>query len=283
MKAKLSLIASMIIFGSIGIFVRFVNLPSSVIACVRGVIGGCILLGVLLLQKKKTDKEVLKKNLLMLVLSGIGIGFNWILLFESYKYTSIATATLCYYMAPVLIILASPFVLHEKLKGKSIGCVIVALIGMVCVSGVLKGQLPAAGEGKGIVMGLGAALLYAIVILMNKKIVGLDALSKTSLQLLVAGLCVIPYVFLGNNMPSSAPDMRTIILLAVICIIHTGLAYLLYFGSLQYLEAKSAAILSYIDPVVAIILSMVIFAEIPDIWTGLGAVLIIGASIVSET
>lgn len=133
----MSLASAMFIFGTIGIFRKYIPLPSSVLAMARGWIGMLFLFCVLLIQGKKPSWREIQPNLLLLVLSGAFIGINWILLFESYQYTTVAVATLCYYMAPILVILASPFVLKEKLTAKKSLCVAVALLGMVFVSGVV--------------------------------------------------------------------------------------------------------------------------------------------------
>ena len=138
-SARLPFAASMLILGTIGLLRRFIDLPSGVIACFRGLLG-CVLL--LLLQRlggKKPGLAAIRKSLLPLLISGGMIGFNWMLLFEAYRYTSIAVATLCYYTAPVMLILASPFVFHERLTWRQLVCVGLAACGMVLVSGVLDG------------------------------------------------------------------------------------------------------------------------------------------------
>ena len=168
-KAKLELIASMFIFGTIGIFVRYIPLPSNMIALVRGFIGAFFVLLFVYIKKSRLDFQMIRKHFFMLFLSGVFIGINWILLFEAYRYTTIAIATLCYYMQPIFVILASPFLLKEKLTIKKLLCVAVALFGMVFVSGVMESGIPAVSEAKGILYGLGAAFFYAAVVLMNKK------------------------------------------------------------------------------------------------------------------
>ena len=127
--AKLKLILAMLIFGTIGIFVRNIGLPSSLIAVCRGYVGMLFLALVLVLRWQKPDIKAIRRNFLMLVISGGLIGLNWIALFEAYNYTTVTTATLCYYLAPVFVTLASPFVLQEKLTGKKLLCVAVALFG----------------------------------------------------------------------------------------------------------------------------------------------------------
>lgn len=280
--AKLQLISAMVIFGTIGIFRRYIPMSSSVIAMTRGLIGTIVLLLVIAIQKKEFSFEPIRKNLLYLVFSGAFIGINWILLFESYRYTSVATATLCYYMAPIFVIVASPFVLKEKLPLPKIACVVVALIGMVFVSGVLNTEFSGAAEFKGVLFGLGAAAFYATVILLNKKIHDISAYEKTVMQLAAATIVVLPYVLITENVAAIELSPFIIGMMIVVGVVHTGLAYTLYFGSMKDLKAQTVALFSYIDPIVAIILSAVILKEAIDVMTIIGAVLVLGSTIVSD-
>lgn len=280
-KAKLSLIISMFIFGTIGLFVRHIVLPSSVIALVRGVVGTLFLLAVVRLRGQKLDWAAIRKNGLWLVLSGTFIGFNWIFLFESYRFTTVATSTLCYYMAPILVILASPFVLRERLTGRKLVCVLVALAGMVCISGILQ-SMPTAGELKGIVYGLSAAVLYGSVMLLNQKIRDISAFDKTILQLGIAAAVLVPYCLLTVPADSLVLDVKSAALLLVVGIVHTGITYCMYFGSMAYVGGQSVAIFSYIDPVVAVLASVLILREPMMLIEGIGALLILGAALGGE-
>ena len=280
--AKAQLFAAMFTFGTLGIFVRHIPLPSSVIACARGFIGMLFLLLVMVVRKSTVSREEVRRNFLALVLSGAAIGFNWILLFEAYRYTTVATATLCYYLAPMFVILASPVVLREKLSPKKVICVVVALIGAVCVSGVIGSGLPAAGELMGILMGLGAAVLYAAVVLANKKIGEISAYTKTVVQLGAAAVVILPYILLTEDVSVLVLTAGQGLLLALLGIVHTGIAYTLYFSALGNLKTQTAAIFSYIDPVVAIILSALLLKEPMGVEGGIGAVLILGSALVSE-
>lgn len=273
---------SMVIFGTIGIFVRNIPLQSSVIALVRGVVGALFLLLVVTIQRKPISSTAVKRNLLWLCLSGICIGFNWILLFESYRYTSVAVSTLCYYMAPILVILASPFVLKERLTIKKGICVLTALAGMICISGVLDSGIPVTGELRGILLGLAAAALYAAVILLNKQLKDISAYDKTILQLGISALILIPYCILTYQPGEAAITHTAIILLLVIGIVHTGFAYYLYFGSMECLSGQSVAVISYIDPVVAVLVSVLLLNEPMKAVDLLGALLILGAALISE-
>lgn len=279
--AKLNLVISMFIFGTIGLFVRHIALPSSVIALVRGVVGTLFLLAVVRLRGQKLDWTAIRKNGVWLVLSGAFIGFNWIFLFESYRFTTVATSTLCYYMAPILVILASPVVLREKLTGRKLLCVLIALAGMVCISGILE-SMPAAGELKGILYGLSAAVLYGSVMLLNQKIRDISAFDKTILQLGIAAAVLIPYCLLTVSLAEIALDEKSVVLLLIVGIVHTGITYCMYFGSMAYVGGQSVAIISYIDPVVAVLASVLILRE-PMQWIeGVGALFILGAALGGE-
>lgn len=281
-SSKLQLTASMLIFSSIGIFVKYIPMPSSVIAFARGLIGMIFLLLVVFVTKNKLSFQNIKNNLLILALSGAAIGFNWILLFEAYNYTTVATATLTYYLAPFFVMLASPFFLKEKLTVKQFICLIGALLGMVFVSGVIKNGIPEANEIKGILFGLGAALLYATVIVLNKKLKEISAYEKTIMQLGTAAVVVLPYTFLTEDISAIRFTTLSVILLFVAGIVHTGIAYTFYFNSMKDLKAQTVAIFSYIDPAVAILLSAFVLKEEMDIYGIIGAVLILGSAFVSE-
>lgn len=282
MNATLKLTLSMFIFGTIGIFRRYIPLPSSMVAMTRGFLGMVFLLLVLRARKVKLNFPAIRKNALTLFLSGGFMGINWILLFEAYNYTSVATATLCYYLAPIFIIIVSPFMLRERITKRKLACVAVALAGMVCVSGVLQTGISSLSELRGILLGLGAAVFYASVVLLNKRLGDVPAYDRTIMQLGAAAVVLLPYVLLTENAAQMQFTPAVFGMLLVVCIVHTGVAYALYFGSLMELKAQTAAILSYIDPVVAVLLSALLLKERMDAFGVIGAVLILGAAAVSE-
>lgn len=281
-SALFALIFSMVIFGTIGIFRKHIELSSGVLAMARGFIGAMFLLFIIALKREKLSKAAIKKNLWFLILSGAFIGFNWILLFEAYRYTTVATATLCYYLAPIFVIIASPLILKERLSGRKVMCVLVALVGMVLVSGVLQAGFHGLSEMKGVLFGLGAAAFYASVILLNKKITDIPAYDKTIVQLVCAATVLVPYVLLTGELAVAEWSGIGFVLVLVVGILHTGVTYALYFGSMAYLKAQTVAIFSYIDPIVAILLSAVLLQEKMDGLTILGTVMILGAAVYSE-
>lgn len=276
------LITSMLIYGSIGIFRKFIPLSSSMLAFARGIIGFAFLLAIFLIKKKNSDAKTSPKTLWLIIASGALIGINWMLLFEAYNYTTVATATLCYYMSPVILILLAPFFFKERLTIVRIICTVVAFAGMVLVSGITNGGSISSGEIKGIALGLGAAVIYAIVVIINKRLPDMDIYKKTMLQLLFAGLAMIPYLLLTGNITTGAIDTRAIVLIIVVGIVHTGIAYALYFASMKGLRAGTLAIFSYIDPITAIFLAWIILKEAMSPAAITGAIMIIGSAICIE-
>ena len=277
-KAKISVLSAMAIFGTVGIFVRSIPLPSATIAFFRGAVGAIFLIALMVLTGKKLDGQRIRKNAVILLISGAAMGVNWILLFEAYRYTTVAVATICYYLAPVFLVLASPL-LGEKLTGKKLLLSAIALVGMVLVSGVLQGGI---SGGRGILLALGAAVLYATVVFCNKKLGDISAYDKTVMQLGTAAVVILPYCLLSSGFDMSAMNMPGYLALAIVCVVHTGIAYWLYFGSVKQLPSQTVAIFSYLDPVIAVLLSALWLGE-PLGWQGIaGAVLILGSALYSE-
>ena len=277
---KVSVIASMAIFGTIGLFVRFIPMSSSIIACCRGLIGTVFLLLLCLLTGVKLSKSAIRKNLVLLLVCGAAIGFNWILLFEAYRYTTVATATVCYYLAPVFVILVAPLVGKGKLTPVRTVCALVALLGMIPLSGVLGGEIQGA---RGILCGVAAAALYASVVLMNQFLKDISAYERTVVQLFAAAVVLAPYVLLTEDLTAAfSVSTLALLMLLFVGIVHTGIAYWLYFGGLAKVNVQTAAIFSYLDPVVAIFLSALVLKEEMGVWSVVGAVAILGATLVSE-
>ena len=281
-RSLLMLTASMVIFGSIGIFRRYIPLSSPALACFRGLSGALVLFLAAKAQKKTLNHHIGGKKTLWLALTGAVMGFNWIFLFEAYNHTTVATATLCYYMQPTIVMLLSPLLFSERLTGRKAVCVVLSLVGMVLVSGFAEGGIPAVSELKGVALGLIAAVLYASVVIMNKKLPGLDAYEKTIIQLLGAAAALVPYLLFAGRPAAAAWTPGVLVMLLIVGVVHTGLAYALYFGSMDGLKAQTVALLSYLDPVVALALSALVLKEHMTPFGIAGAALIIGAAVLSE-
>ncbi len=275
-------ITSMLIFGTIGIFRRYIPLSFAFLTFSRGILGGLFLLAFRKLKRRKPEEKRPVHTVIRLAVTGAVMGVNWILLFEAYNHTTVAIATLCYYMQPTIVVLLSPVVFQERLTRRKGACAAAAVIGMVLVSGVTGGGNAQAGDPRGILFGLSAAVCYAAVVIMNKKITGVEALQKTNIQLLSAGAVMLPYMALAGGFDVGGVSATTAILLLIVGTVHTGIAYVLYFRSLEGLRAQSAAIFSYIDPVAALLFSALFLREPLSIPGIAGAVMIIGSAIISE-
>ena len=281
-KSLWMLTLSMVIFGSIGIFRRCIPISSPLLACFRGLLGALFLLAAAKIQKKRIIHHIGMKKTLWLAVTGAAMGINWILLFEAYNYTTVATATLCYYMQPTIVILLSPLIFREPITPRKWICVILSIIGMVFVSGIIETGIPPLSQSGGILLGTGAAVFYAAVVIMNKKLPGIDAYEKTVIQLLSAAVVVVPYLLINGQSLYVEWTPTVVVMLLIVGFVHTGVAYALYFGSMDGVKAQTVAIFSYLDPVVALVLSAVILKERMTFFGIAGAVLIIGAALTGE-
>lgn len=271
--------AAMLVFGTIGLFVKNIGFPSSFISFARALIGSIFIALFMLVSGHDLDKKAVLKNLKLLIPSGIAMAFNWICLFEAYRFTGVAVGTLCYYMAPVIVVILSPIFLKEKLTAINVSSVLAAVIGAVLISGVVSGS---AKSVKGIMLGLAAAALYSTVIMINKFVRNLSPIETTFVQLLTAAVTMIPYILLTEDVTEFVFDRRSVIFTLIVGIFHTGIAYMIYFSSVQKIPAQTTAVFSYIDPVTAIILSAVVLGERLDAVQLIGTFLILAATLFNE-
>lgn len=276
---KLRIILAMIIVGTIGIFVEYIGLPSLVIATARAWGGALFMLVVMFFLRKKVHPDKIKKNAVFLVISGISMGGNWIFLFESYKYVSVAIAILCDYMAPVFVIMLSPILLKEKITWKKMMCIGSAIYGMFLISGIVGNVV---ADIRGVALGLLSAVMYCSMVICNKKIKDMDGIEQTSCQMSVAAVVIITYTLLTVDISSLIFTKQSIILLITVGIVHTGIAYLLFIPVISKLPAITTSVLSYIEPVVAILTSALILKETLYFQQIVGTILILGSTLLCE-
>ncbi len=276
------LTAAMALWGTIGVFRRAIPLSSGLVAFFRGVIGALFLILLTKARGQRVFRGIGGRKVLLLLLSGAVMGINWILLFEAYHFTSVSVATLCYYMEPTFLILASPLFLRERLTARKGLCAAVSLLGMALVSGIFNGTPPQTGEWRGILLGLGAAVLYTTVVLLNKGAAGMDPYEKGVIQLTAAAAILLPYLLMTEDFAALSLTGEIAGMLLVIGVLHTGVAYALYFGSMEGLQAQTIAIFSYIDPVTALLFSALMLSERMSTPAVLGAVLILASAVLSE-
>ena len=278
--ARLMLILSMAVFGTLAPFVRHIPLTSGELALGRAVLAAGLIALYLLITGQKIPLHGLKKELLLLLLSGAAMGINWILLFEAYKYTTVSIATLSYYFAPVILTAACPLLFREMLTGRQILCFAMSTLGLALIT--LSGGLSGGRDLIGILLGLGAASFYAAVILLNKFIRQIEGIHRTLLQFLAAILVLTPYVALTKGFCWPVMNLGGWASLLTVGLIHTGMTYCLYFSALKELPGQTAAILSYIDPLVAVVISVCLLGEPITFRQLLGGCMILGFTLLNE-
>jgi len=270
----------MAIFGTLGIFVRNIPVSSGELALYRAVLAALLIAAFLFLTKQQIPFSNIKKEIPLLLASGMAMGINWILLFEAYKYTTVSVATLSYYFAPVIVTIVCPVLFKEKLTGTQIVCFVMSTVGLVLITGI--GDVGGGRGLIGILFGLGAAFFYAAVILLNKFIKNVKGIHRTFLQFLSAIVVLIPYVAITSGVTLGNLNSIGWINLLIVGLVHTGVTYCMYFSSLKELPGQKAAILSYIDPLVAVLISVTILGESMTLQQVIGGLLILGFTLWNE-
>lgn len=277
---RLMLVASMTIFGTLGLFVRNISVSSGELALYRAVLAALLLTGFFVLSKQHIPLSKVKKEIPLLLASGVAMGINWILLFQAYKYTTVSAATLSYYFAPVIVTVVCPFLFREKLTVKQIICFIMSTVGLVLIIGI--GDVHGDSNIIGILFGLGAAVFYATVILLNKFIKKVEGIHRTFLQFIAAIITLTPYVLCTSGITLGSLNNIGWINLLIVGLVHTGITYCMYFSSLKELPGQKVAILSYIDPLVAVLISVTVLGETMTISQVIGGMLILGFTLWNE-
>lgn len=277
---RLMLILSMAIFGTLAPFVRNIPVSSGELALYRAIMAALLIGVFLLITGQKIPFKSIGKELVLLLISGMAMGINWILLFEAYKYTTVSVATLSYYFAPVIVTLVCPILFKEKLTGKQIICFVMSTVGLVLITGI--GGLSGGKDMIGILFGLGAAAFYASVILLNKFIKKVEGIHRTFLQFVSAIVVLLPYVLISGGVTIMSLSAVGWVNLLIVGIVHTGVTYCMYFSSLRELPGQKAAILSYIDPLVAVLISVTVLGESMTLPQVIGGALILGFTLWNE-
>lgn len=281
MESTLKLVTASVIWGSIGLFVKNIDLPSMEIAFLRAFIASCFLLLAGFWLFSKDNLQSVKKNLSLILLSGIALGLNWAALFQSYKYTTIANATLVFYFAPVFVIIFTPIVLKEKLKFKDIISIITAMIGLfIIVSQQSNAADVASANLIGVAFGLISAILYASVLLINLYLKGTPVYETTTIQMLAASSVLLPFVIFRQQL--HMVSFNNTCLLICIGVLHTGIAYFMYFSGMKEVNANNVAMLSYIEPLAAVLFGTIFLKEPLNFWQIVGGILILGSTFTNK-
>ena len=280
-KSRLMMVAAMWIFGTIALFVRNIPVSSSEIALYRAAAASVLLGMYFLATGQKIELRAIGRELPLLLLSGVAMGINWILLFEAYRYTTVSVATLSYYFAPVIVTVACPILFREKMGPKQWLCFFMSTLGIVLITGI--GDLRGSNTHLiGILFGFGAAVLYASVVLLNKRIKGVAGMQRTFLQFVAAVVVLLPYVAFTGGFTLNTLSAGGWVNLLIVGVVHTGIAYCMYFSALKDIPGQEAAILSYMDPLVAVAVSVFVLGERLTLMQLTGGILILGFTLYNE-
>lgn len=280
MNAKLRMLLATASFGTLSLFVRHIPLTSAEVALFRAAIALACLAMLKKIKGEPLRWRGLGRELPLLFLSGAAMGFNWIFLFEAYKYTTVSVATLSYYFAPILVTLACPLLFGERLTRRQVVCFVGATVGLALV--INPGGLTGSNPLKGVLFGLSAAALYASVVLLNKAIRRVSGLDRTMLQFASAALVLLPYILFTGGFGFERMDAVGWLCLTAVGVLHSCVAYVLYFSALAELPGQEAAILSYVDPLVAVLISLTVFQEGVAPWQLAGGAMILAFTLANE-
>jgi len=265
------------IYGTIGLFIHYVNASSEFIVFCRGTIGSLFIATVMLIKRQRIDFKAISSNLSLLAMSGVCLGLNWVFLFSGYK-RALALTSLCNYTAPIFVVIISTLFLKEKINFKQIICIITSFVGVVLISGIFDSR---GVDLYCILCGMLAAACFVGLVLLNRRFKNIKDLDKTIIQLAFSAITVLPYMVINSSIPTSL-DITSIIILILLGIVHTGIAYILYFSSIDTLPVEEVAVLGYIEPALSVIIGILILKETSSIFSIIGAIVIIVSAILIE-
>lgn len=277
MSDSLKYFISVFLYGTLGFFLAFIDVNSEFVVFCRGIFGCLFILVLLAIKKQKLDIEAIKKNFIYLVICGISLGLNEIFLFIGYKY-AVSLASLGNYTAPITIIILSAILYKDKLSIKQVLCILASFIGIVCLTGVFSGNN---SDIRGLIFGLCGSFGFVTLVFMNKKLKDIGPYDKTIVQLLFSSFTTLPLIFINKSYLISY-DIKTVSILLMLGIIHTGFAYCLYFDSINTLSPIKIAIIGYVEPVMSVLIGALFLNESMDTYAIIGAILILGSAIISE-
>ena len=277
-KYLILFVASMVIFGTNGLIVANISLGSAEIVLMRTFLGSLFLLAIVLVKRSFSFAD-LKADLIPATIGGAALGLNWVLLFSAYRSAGVGLSTLTYYCGPIIVLALSPVLFKEKLTWNKLLAIAAVAVGMFCITGDIE---PGSDVQTGILFGGGAALLYASLIVANKRVKRLSGLNCAMYELIVAFFVVLIYLLASNVKLPVIPAAEDIVWVLVIGLVNTGLAYYLYFSSLQKLPGQTVALVCYIDPLTALLISGAFLGEKLLGVQIAGAVLILGGACLGE-
>ena len=277
-KTYASYIASLLLFGSNGVWASQISLSSYQIVLLRTLLASLLLLAIFKLTKGTFSFLQNKRHFSYLIVSGLAMGASWMFLYEAYVELGVGIASLAYACGPVIIMALSPLLFKEKLKGVRVLGFITVAIGAFLISaqGLQQG-----GSLWGYFCGGMSAVMYAVMIYFNKKAVSIQGLENATLQLIFSFVIVAIFVGFkqGFAMQIASEDWLPILVLSLL---NSGIGCYLYFSSIGKLSGQTVAIVGYLEPLSSVIFSVALLNEPLLPIQVLGAILILGGALASE-
>lgn len=277
-KSYIKYLLSLFLFGSNGLVASRIALSSSEIVLLRTMFGTLLLLGIFVFSRKEFTFWKHKRQFAHLAVSGIATGLSWIFLYEAYNQIGVSTASLLYYCGPVIVMVLSPVLFKEHLTFVKVTGAFLVLIGIFLVNGhaLQGGKL-----GFGLILGTLSAVMYAIMIIFNKKATSITGLENSLIQLTISFLTVALFVGLkqGYHIPVASSDWTPILILGLL---NTGIGCYFYFSSIGSLPVQTVSTCGYLEPLSAVVFSVLFLNESMNLLQALGAILVIGGAIFSE-
>ena len=279
MKASyLKYIFALLLFGSNGIVASLIHLSSYEIVLLRTLIGSLLLIAIFFIAREKLTFYKYKTQSIFLAVSGIAMGTSWIFLYEAYDEIGVSLASLAYYCGPVIVMILSPFLFGEKLTRIKVCSFLVVLVGIFLVNGT---AFENGVSVWGLACGLLSAVCYSLMVMFNKKAKDITGLENSMLQLFVAFLTVAIFVGIKQGYRMEI-DTQSIIPILVLGLLNTGIGCYFYFSSIGKLPVQTVAICGYLEPLSAVLFSVIFLKETMLPIQIIGAVLIIGGAILGE-
>ena len=279
MKASyLKYIFALLLFGSNGIVASLIHLSSYEIVLLRTLIGSLLLIAIFFIAREKLTFYKYKTQSIFLAVSGIAMGTSWIFLYEAYDEIGVSLASLAYYCGPVIVMILSPFLFGEKLTRIKVCSFLVVLVGIFLVNGT---AFENGVSVWGLACGLLSAICYSLMVMFNKKANDITGLENSMLQLFVAFLTVAIFVGIKQGYRMEI-DTQSIIPILVLGLLNTGIGCYFYFSSIGKLPVQTVAICGYLEPLSAVLFSVIFLKETMLPLQIVGAVLIIGGAMLGE-
>lgn len=277
-RAYSKYIAALLLFGSNGIVASRIALSSYEIVFTRTLIGSLFLILLFALARQKVQAGRNRSHLAYLMISGVAMGASWMFLYEAYVQVGVSIASLAYYCGPVIVLILAPLVFRERLTGARLLGFLAVVIGMACVNGQ---ALSGGGSVWGLFYGIMSAIMYAFMVIFNKKAFSITGLENALWQLFTSFLTVAVFtgVKQGFAIHLAPGDLAPVLLLGIV---NTGIGCYFYFSSIGALSVQSVAVGGYLEPLSALLFSAALLGEKLSFVQIIGAVLILGGAAYGE-